>query len=181
MRALAHPLRIALLEAIMHEGSLTATRAAELLDDTPGNMSWHLQTLAKYGYIEEAGGGRGRARPWRVVDVTYKVEDAQEGDPEQAAAEDALVATLRETADRSYRAWLAQRRAYPAEWRKAAFSTYAVTYLTVEELQRLSEDFGKCLSPYMARGTDKAQRPAGSVQVQVVAFGHPLPSTAAGK
>ncbi len=70
MRALAHPVRLALLEALRREGPLTATRAAELLDDSPGNMSWHLQTLAKYGFVEEAGGGRGRSRPWRVVSLT---------------------------------------------------------------------------------------------------------------
>ena len=65
MRALAHPVRIALLEALRREGTLTATRAAELLGDSPGNMSWHLQTLAKYGFVEEAGGGRGRSRGLR--------------------------------------------------------------------------------------------------------------------
>ena len=46
MRALAHPLRVALLEAMRRDGPITATRAAELLDESPGNMSWLLQTLA---------------------------------------------------------------------------------------------------------------------------------------
>jgi DNA-binding transcriptional ArsR family regulator len=179
MRALAHPMRIALLEAIMREGSLTATRAAELLDDTPGNMSWHLQTLAKYGYIEEAGGGRGRSRPWRVVDVTYNFEAAQ-GDLEHAAAEDALEATLHETAGGRLQAWWSQRRSYPAKWRRAAFSTYATTYLTAAELKQFNDDINKCLSPYVGRSHDKSQRPAGSEPVQIVAFGHPLPPTPEG-
>src|SRR3954454_18364614 len=67
IRALAHPVRLRLMELLVREGPLTATQAATLLDDSPGNMSWHLQTLAKYGFVEEAGGGRGRARPWRLV------------------------------------------------------------------------------------------------------------------
>ena len=67
MRALAHPLRVALLEAMRREREITATRAAELLDENPGNMSWHLQTLAKYGFVEETGKGRGRSRPWRLA------------------------------------------------------------------------------------------------------------------
>lgn len=79
MRALAHPVRIALLEALRRDGPLTATRAAELLDDSPGNMSWHLQTLAKYGFVEEAGGGRGRSRPWRAVSLTLSVKGAPQG------------------------------------------------------------------------------------------------------
>src|SRR5215469_13041944 len=91
MRAIAHPTRVALLEALYREGPLTATRAAELLDDSPGNMSWHLQTLAKYGFVEEAGGGRGRSRPWRRVAQTLDF-DTSTGDAEQAAAGDALEA-----------------------------------------------------------------------------------------
>ena len=56
MRALAHPVRLAILDAMRNEGELTATRAADLLNQSPGNMSWHLQTLAKYGFIVEAEG-----------------------------------------------------------------------------------------------------------------------------
>ncbi len=179
MRALAHPMRIALLEAIMREGSLTASRAAELLDDSPGNMSWHLQTLAKYGFIEEAGGGRGRSRPWRIVDVTFSFESAQ-GDPEHAAAEDALEATLYQNTERRLRAWWSQRRSYPEEWRRAAFMTYTTTYLTVEELTQLTDDIGDRLKQYSGRSVDKSQRPPGSEPVQVVALGHPLPPMPSG-
>src|ERR1700761_5397400 len=71
MRALAHPTRLALLNLLGREGELTASRAAELLDDSPGNMSWHLQTLAKYGFVEETGEGKGRSRPWRVISHTH--------------------------------------------------------------------------------------------------------------
>jgi DNA-binding transcriptional ArsR family regulator len=180
MRALAHPMRMALLEAIMREGSLTATRAAELLDDSPGNMSWHLQTLAKYGFIEEAGGGRGRSRPWRIVDVTFSFESGREGDPEQVAAGDALEATLYQSTGQRLRAWWSQRRSYSEEWRRAAFMNYSTTYLTVEELNQLSEDIAERLKQYATRSANKSQRPLGSEPVQVVAFGHPLPPMPSG-
>ncbi len=67
MRALAHPLRWALLEALQHAGTLTATQAGEILGETPANCAFHLRTLAKYGLVEEAGGakagsGRGAGR-----------------------------------------------------------------------------------------------------------------------
>lgn len=179
MRALAHPMRIALLEAIMREGSLTATRAAELLDDSPGNMSWHLQTLAKYGYIEEAGGGRGRSRPWRIVDVSYNFESATT-DPERAAAAEALEATLHQNIDENLRAWWSRRRSYSEEWRQAAFSTFTATYLTVEEMTQLSEDISELLKRYSGRSADKSQRPTGSEPVQVMALGHPLPPMPSG-
>src|SRR3954463_16144739 len=85
MRALAHPVRISVLELLLREGPLTATRAAELLDESPGNMSWHLQTLARYGFIEETGEGRGRARPWRLVSVGNRFGVSAD-DPAQAHA-----------------------------------------------------------------------------------------------
>src|SRR6185437_9949446 len=65
MRALAHPLRWALLEALGHAGTLTATQASDMLGESPANCAFHLRTLARYGFVEEAGGGKGRERPWR--------------------------------------------------------------------------------------------------------------------
>jgi len=67
MRALAHPMRVALLEALSREGSLTATQAGDLLGESPANCSFHLRTLAEHGFVEEAPGGSGRQRPWRRV------------------------------------------------------------------------------------------------------------------
>ena len=51
MRALAHPLRWALLEALGHAGTLTATQASEMLGESPANCAFHLRTLAKYGFV----------------------------------------------------------------------------------------------------------------------------------
>src|SRR5580658_4429564 len=112
MRALAHPLRVRLLELIRRDGEITATRAAELLDDSPGNMSWHLQTLAKYGYIEEAGTGSGRRRPWRAVSVSNRFDTAADG-PEPAAAGEALESSFIDLAFTRLREWWSRRRTYP--------------------------------------------------------------------
>src|ERR1700684_2153615 len=65
IRALAHPVRWALLDALGQAGTLTATQASEMLGESPANCAFHLRTLAKYGFVEGAGGGRGRERPWR--------------------------------------------------------------------------------------------------------------------
>ena len=67
MRALAHPLRLTLLEQLGRAGTLTATQAAEIVGESPANCSFHLRTLAKYGFVEEAATGQGRERPWRRV------------------------------------------------------------------------------------------------------------------
>ena len=179
MRALAHPMRLAILEALGREGPLTATKAAELLDDSPGNMSWHLQTLAKYGFIEEAGGGTGRSRPWRLAAVTHSFDTALD-DPRDAAAGDILESTIQERNFQALRQWWAQRRSYPMEWRKAGFVTTTTTYLTPEELNALSEQILVVLAPYKQRLRDRSARPEGSQPVHVVSFGHPVPPTAQG-
>ena len=67
LKAVAHPVRLALLEALTLRGPLTATEAGEMIDETPTTCSFHLRQLARFGLVEEAGGGVGRARPWRVV------------------------------------------------------------------------------------------------------------------
>src|SRR5215471_14677098 len=85
MRALAHPVRIALLEALIHAGTLTATQASELVGESPANCAFHLRTLAKYGYVVEAGGGKGRERPWRRAHTELHITTEQE-DPGAAVA-----------------------------------------------------------------------------------------------
>src|ERR1700722_12506800 len=67
LRALAHPTRLSLVGLLRVEGPLTAARAAELLGESSASMSFHLRQLAKYGLVEEAGGGKGRERPWRAT------------------------------------------------------------------------------------------------------------------
>ena len=67
LKALSHPLRLALLEALIIEGPMTATGAAALLGQSPSNCSWHLRKLKAHGFVREAPGGTGRDRRWRAV------------------------------------------------------------------------------------------------------------------
>jgi DNA-binding transcriptional ArsR family regulator len=179
MRALAHPVRIALLEALGREGELTATSAAEMLDESPGNMSWHLQTLAKYGYVEETGGGKGRRRPWRIAAVSNRFKTATE-DPEIEAAGEALESTFADRAYSRLREWWARRSSYPYVWRDAAFSSDSLGYLTAEELSEIGEEVSELFGRYRDRVHNKRLRPADARPVKLVAFGHPLPPTPSG-
>jgi DNA-binding transcriptional ArsR family regulator len=179
IRALAHPVRIALLEALLREGPLTATEAAELLADSPGNMSWHLQTLAKYGYVEEAEGGVGRRRPWRLVSMgtTY---DEEFGDPELSAAAITLSQLAQERGLERLRQWYADSAGYSHEWQQAWFTTSHVCYLLPDELAQLGDEINALISHYRDRTAHPARRPAGSKAIGVVAYGHPLRPTPSG-
>src|SRR3954447_16418483 len=86
MRALTHPVRLALVEAMAHAGRpVTATEAGRMIGESATTCSFHLRQLAKYGFVEEAGGGRGRRRPWRLTSTGVRFSDVQD-DPEAAVA-----------------------------------------------------------------------------------------------
>jgi predicted transcriptional regulator len=175
MRALAHPLRMELLEAIgdAEAGTLTATEAGELLGESPANCAFHLRTLAKYGFVEEAGGGRGRERPWRLkyrgLELTPPWQDTE--------SRLALHAVASVWGDR----WLARIRerlmrvvSYPAAWQEAALASQTDLYLTAQEATDLGAAMHELLKPYQPRRDDRSLRPPFSLHYEVMLFGYPL-------
>lgn len=177
IRALAHPLRVQLMELIGREGEITASRAAEALGESPGNMSWHLQTLAKYGLVEE-GPGKGRSRPWHAVSRSRSFDTGMT-DPEQAAAGEALERTLLARTAEQLREWWALRLTYPEKWRRAAFVSDTVAYLTPEELREVMEEIISIYQRFEERRTLE-RRPKDAAPVRLYAHGHPLPPTPSG-
>ena len=173
MRALAHPLRWAILEALMHAGTLTATQAGEMLGETPANCAFHLRTLARYGLVEEAGGGKGRERPWRRVHRGLSLSMAQD-DPQASAAADVLDEfwTSR-TLDRAHRA-LHRKRSWPAEWLAKLGESQIITYLTPDEAEELHEQFLALLQRFRARADDPSARPAGSLPIEYLILSYPM-------
>src|ERR1700747_817263 len=68
IRALAHPPRLAIIEALTPGDELTATELAAVTGLSPSATSYHLKALAKWGIVE-AGQARadGPDRPWRAT------------------------------------------------------------------------------------------------------------------
>src|SRR5262252_10554547 len=68
IRALAHPARLAIIEALAPGEELTATELAAVTELSPSATSYHLKALAKWGILE-AGQPRpdGRDRPWKAT------------------------------------------------------------------------------------------------------------------
>jgi DNA-binding transcriptional ArsR family regulator len=65
VRALAHPARLVVIDALYAGRVLTATECAALAGTTPSAMSYHLRALEKYGLVKRAEGtGDARERPW---------------------------------------------------------------------------------------------------------------------
>ncbi|WP_154674089.1 winged helix-turn-helix domain-containing protein [Nakamurella lactea] len=176
IRALAHPVRIALLEALRREGTLTATEAGDLLDESPANCSFHLRTLAKYGYVEEAPGGTGRQRPWRRASrgLSFTLDNPQ---PEVTAAAEELDRQFRQRDEHERERWESSWRSYPKPWREASFSFRGVVYLTPDELREVNAAILAVIDGFEERTEDRSQRPAGAFPVSISAGGFPLPLT----
>jgi predicted transcriptional regulator len=181
MRALAHPVRMALIELFGVHDTLTATQASEALGESPANCAFHLRTLAKYGFVEEAGGGRGRERPWKASKRSLHIRlDSSELDSERAqVAAGALGQVWHDRVLARIRDVFANRRWSP-EWEDAAGSSTTLAFLTPQELQTVQDEISAILARHRDdRRRDPAQRPAGALPVEIVAFAYPRQDLAA--
>ena len=173
LRALAHPLRLSLLTLLRTEGPLTATQAGELLGESSASCSFHLRQLAKYGLAEEAGGGRGRERPWRATAMFTDVPAIADS-PELAAASGLFRSIVAERYYEQMMAWLEARADEPAEWQQAALMSDVLLYLTPAELTELGEQVDGLLDRYLDRMTRPELRPPGARPVSHIQFAAPL-------
>lgn len=172
LRAMAHPVRLSLIGLLRREGPLTATQAGELLGESSASCSFHLRQLAKYGVVEEAGGGRGRERPWRAATMLTSWPDVAEG-PEAAAASGLLSSVL---ADRYFEAlmrWLQAKPDQPEEWQRAAQFGDTMLYVTADELTGLADKTQAMLEPFADRLEHPGRRPPGARQVTYLHLAFP--------
>lgn len=174
MRALTHPVRLALLEALEREGQLTATEAGEQIGEPPNTCSFHFRQLAKYGFVEESGPARGRSRPWRLVTTRMHFTDLH-ADAGTTIAARQLDALLRERYLARLAAFYAARPALPREWQEVTGGSQATLHLTPAELRQVDQEFMAILDRYAPRGASPALRPQGSRPVEVLMFGYLLP------
>ncbi|QNE20900.1 helix-turn-helix transcriptional regulator [Kribbella qitaiheensis] len=175
LRAMAHSVRIAIIEQLAVNGAMTATELGDRLGETPANCSWHLRKLAEYGFVEEAAGGTGRQRPWQVTHLGMTWGDEDDGPVELEvqlagrALTDVLVA--REV-DRLRESQVRQADE-PAEWRAASGQSQSMLWLTAEELEAANNAVRDVLMDKFDRHADPALRPEGSRLCAFVAWGVP--------
>jgi DNA-binding transcriptional ArsR family regulator len=173
LQALAHPVRMGIIEQLSISGPLTATELADRLDETPANCSWHLRKLAKFGLVEEAEGGTGRQRPWQVPGVGLQWDDEGTASAEERRAAGALAQlTMGRAMDRLFEAHAREPEEKP-EWRRAQRSGEYVAWVTAEELAELNDAITEVLDRYSDRLTDPDARPEGARLCEFVAWGVP--------
>jgi predicted ArsR family transcriptional regulator len=167
LRALAHPLRWKLIEFIGREGTATATQCAQETGESVANCSYHLNLLAKYDYVEEAEGGQGREKPWRLVHQSQNISDVGvDRETElaaQAAASSFLDYALAQIKDRSLTSHLE-----PEEWRLAIGVTNNTDYMTPDEVTEIGDTVRAMLDKFAERRADPSLRPEGARPVTIL-------------
>ena len=168
MRALAHPARIAIWTHIALRGSITATECAEVAGLSPSACSYHLRTLAKYGFVEEdrVSAADGRERPWRARLIAFTLEDRPDSSAGERVASRLLVENLRASAEEVRTRYLDRQYEYPADWRSAAGETFSAAHVTPDELDELRMKVLAVMEPYVR--LDPGERSPGALPVRIM-------------
>lgn len=175
MRALAHPLRLKILGLLRVEGPQSVGKLAEATGAASGSVSYHLQTLAKHGFIVPAPELErdGRERWWRAAHemTSWRTEEFLD-DPERREASDAMRRAVLETYHHELLEALDAEHALEPEWIAASDSSDGSAHLTLEEFRELTADLAAVREKWWAKGREG--RP-GSRPVRWITHTFPRP------
>jgi DNA-binding transcriptional ArsR family regulator len=163
LRALAHPLRLAIL-AVLQQGESTSTSLARSLGESSGSTSYHLRQLARFGLVVEIPErGDRRDRWWRAAARHVNVASSSRLTSEARAATSALLTRVLGRDNAVVAGYIESRERFAPAWQDSAVISNHVLYLTAEELAELDERLEQLLAPY--ERTDPSTRPSGAERV----------------
>ncbi len=163
IRAVAHPARLALLEALQGGREMTATECSFVTGLSPSATSYHLKALARYGLVEAAPGRQdARERPWRAIG--REIDIRSESNQTTGIVNQTLMRTFWERDLVVIEEFLAHERDDPTQWNDAVLSN-GDYWLTPEEAFAVSRRLEHVLEVFRERGRNGS--PAGSRRVRV--------------
>ncbi|TMR09140.1 helix-turn-helix transcriptional regulator [Nonomuraea turkmeniaca] len=168
LRALAHPVRVQLVDLLRKHGPSTATRLAERLGVNSGTASYHLRRLGAAGFVEEdTERGNARERWWRSVHRVTRLTDEEglsDREPEAVLAYMQSIAALYNL--RTQQA-LNELQTMPRPWRQVFDLSSFSLRLTAEEGGRLREELGEVIARYRP-DAEGEEAPDGAVRVSLI-------------
>ena len=168
MRALADPVRLALVDQLRREGPATAAELASRLPPTRSALDDHLLELERFGIVASGDTvpGSGDIR-WKAVGkgLFFEIPDDPEG---QSAARELSTTMLLHYADLPRR-WAADDEPrLELDWARAAGLLNAKVTVTAEEARRIQEELERLLEPFITRKADDV--PAGAAPVRIISY-----------
>jgi DNA-binding transcriptional ArsR family regulator len=154
LRVLAHPVRARVLAEVRAQGAATATSVAAALATNTGATSYHLRRLADAEMIEEAGGGTGRSRVWRVTVSPPRPPEPTPGpaDPDEAAISQWLARDYVEHFAGKAQAWITSSGGWPPRWQAGCGLADHLVLITDEQLSALRGELDEVLARYRRAG-----------------------------
>ena len=177
MRALAHPVRLALLTRLQQDGPSTATRLAPAVGASPSVTSWHLRHLAEHGLVRDAteaesARAHGRERWWAAVSRGFRF-GSEESDDVQAAT--ALTRVIEAVEGDLVQTWREDAEPYlEPTWRRLSGRASTRILVTAGELAAVERGIEEILAPYVLRkDAPPGTQPHGTRSVRILR--HTLP------
>lgn len=173
LKALAHPLRIQVLDTLSTYGAFTASGLAERLGESSGATSYHIRQLEKHGFVREVPErGTARERWWERTpgSITLTTRMLTQT-PTGKAASDLVMQQWQQNRERLLADFV--RRGFdelPEEWTDASAITTANLTLTHEQLADLTREVMAVISDYTDRHRGQTTPGTRPVQVQFNAF-----------
>jgi DNA-binding transcriptional ArsR family regulator len=172
LKALAHPLRVQILDALSTYGEFTASGLAERLGESSGATSYHLRQLAKHDFVREVEGkGTARERWWKRSPGGIMLDPKDIGDSPSAKVASQLV--LREwvnSRENALRAFIDNGDTLSPAWMDASTVMLSSVNPTADQLAEFVHEIEGVVTAFAERY--RGQTIAGSrpVQIQFNAF-----------
>jgi DNA-binding transcriptional ArsR family regulator len=169
MRALAHPVRLALLEQLQRHGPATASQLSPRVGATPSVTSWHLRHLAGFGLVRDAEPGPDRReRRWEAAAHGFRFTTDTGGDEGRAAARMLADQMFLQASDLPLR-WAAETApGLEPEWQDESGLANTRIVATPQELARIAEAMEAVLTPFVLR--DPSDAPPGARGVRFLRY-----------
>ena len=173
LKALAHPLRVDMIDQLGTFGNATASQLAERLDQSSGATSYHLRQLERHGLVREVEGkGSARERWWEMVPGGLNITLSEDSDP---ASIEAGKLISRQWADQRHRQLdLFLRKAGTEigdEWTEHSLLLSTRLNLTPEELGEATKELAEVIDRIIDKFKPLGERPGTlPIQVQINAF-----------
>jgi hypothetical protein len=173
LRALAHPVRLAILNHLQRHGPATATQLSPHVGATPSVVSWHLRHLASFALIKDWDGATSKRERWwqaTAKGFRFNLPDDAEGQNAARQLRGEMFAQYGELPQQ----WLLQDEPrLDTRWRRLAGMANTRIVVTAEELREIEDAVEELLAPYVQRKDQES--PAGARGVSMLRYDMPEP------
>lgn len=178
LKALAHPLRVQILDVLSTYGAQTASGLADRLGESSGATSYHLRQLERHAFVREVEGrGTARERWWERVPGGIALDHANLPPTAAArAAHDLVLRQWQRTRETLLDDFLSHGDdVLPRRWMDASIVSTANARLTSDQLKALTEELQAVVDRHIDRHQHQKNSPVpGARPVQIQLNGFPV-------